>query len=725
MAHRLLAAVALLLAAAAYPATHPAVPEGHPRVYVRSADLPALRAKIDHPEFQHSWRLVRGAQSDPRHGYFYSAFVYLVTGDKAAGRRAVEGGLAAVKASSDARTFGMPFHLTAIVYDWCYDLLTAEEKRQFIAEFERIAASHSPGYPAQPRSHGFVGHNMEGWVLTGQLPAGVAIYDESKTMYDAAVALFFNSYVPARNFHYRGHAHHQGDSYFSRFMYDQAASWLFRRMGAGDVLSREQQFVPYQVIYNLRPDGQQMRRGDTFDDSGRSHARKIEDSKRFCVQLAGYYYEDPYLLWLGDSDLFNDLGAFEHVFRLLFRKPGLRTRPISELPLAKYFPEPIGDMTLRTGWTLGPESRDAVIDMRIGQYFFGNHQRKDFGIFQIYYRGALAISSGLYRGYGTDHWKYYYHPTISHNGLLILDPDEGGNVPDGGQRWPNNGRDHPMDLEMLLSRGYQMGEVTAHEIGPDEHAPDYGYLAGDITRAYSNKVRKVTRSMVAINTRNAAAPAAFVVFDRVHASNPAFKKTWLLHTIQEPRLDGRAFTVVRDEPPYSGRLSVNTLLPTEARITKIGGPGKEFWVEPLGRNFPPTTRSRPPQPGEEPGAWRVEVSPAAPAAEDRFLHAMIVGDAGAPQHLPAQLVSSGEATGARVLEWTILFSDTGRPLRQLDLTLPAAGKVLVCDAAPGAWQLHSPGAQPARVTASATGQCLFFRAAAGTHRLQRAAAGDQ
>ena len=706
---------AVVLAASAFSAPFPKVPEGHPRVYVRPADLPALRAKIALPEFRDSWERIQNAQSDSRHGYFFSAFVYLVTGDKQAGRRAVENGLAAIKASTDARTYGMPFHLTAVVYDWCYGLLTAEQKKQFIAEFERIAGSHSPGYPANPRMHGVVGHETESWVLTGQLPAGVAIYDETRTMYDAAVTLFYNTFVPVRNFHYRGHAHHQGDSYFSRFMYDQTASWLFRRMGAGDVLSREQQFVPYQILYNLRPDGQQMRRGDTFDDAGNADAGKIEDSKRFCAQLTGYYYNDPHLLWAGEWDYFYDLGAFERVFQLLFREPGLHSRPPSDLPLTKYFAEPIGDMTARTGWTLGANSRDAVIDMRIGQYFFMNHQRKDFGTFQIYYRGALAISSGLYRGYDSDHWTYYYHPTVSHNGLLILDPDEGGAVTDGGQRWPN-GRRTPIDLETILGQGYRMGDVVAHESGPGQQAPEYSYIAGDITKAYSGKVTKVTRSMVALNTSNATYPAALVVFDRVHSSKPQFKKTWLLHTIQEPEVNRRSITVVRDEPPYGGRMFVESLLPAEADVRKVGGPGKEFWVEPLGKNFPAAKR-----PPAEPGAWRIEVSPAAPALEDRFLHAMTVADAGTQARPPVFLVRAGKAVGARVLDWTILFSDTGEPLDTLELNLPAAGKVLVCDAAPGDWDLRSPGAkQTVRFTASAEGKCVQFVSAAGLCHLGRA-----
>jgi heparin/heparan-sulfate lyase len=694
---------------------YPKVPSGHPRVYVRPGDLPEIRAKIASPAFKASWEQVKAAQADPRHGWFYSAFVYLVTQDKGAGRRAVEGSLSAVKASTDARTFGMPFHLSAVVYDWCYDLLAPAEKQQFIAEFERIAGSHTPGYPARPRGHGVIGHDTEGWVLAGQLPAGVAIYDESRTMYDAAIVLFHNVFVPPRNFHYPGHAHHQGDSYFSRFIYDQAASWLFRRMGAGDVFSREQQFVPYQILYNLRPDGQQLRRGDTFDDSGRGDSRKIEDSKRLSALLAAYYYDDPYLLWAGQSDLFYDLGAFERVFELLFRKPGFRSRPLSGLPQAKYFDEPIGEMVARTGWNLGVESRDAVIAMRIGQYFFGNHQRKDFGTFQIYYRGALAISSGLYRGYETDHWKYYYHETLSHNGLLVFDPDEAGGISDGGQRLPD-GRNNPMELETILSR-YKMGEVVAHELGPDRRRPEYSYLAGDITQAYTAKVSKVTRSMVALDTRNHTYPATLVVFDRVHSAKPEFKKRWVLHSIQEPQVKDRSVTVVRDENPYGGKLLVESLLPQQTTIAKIGGPGKEFWVENLGKNFPV---SKPPP--AEPGAWRIEISPAKPALADRFLHVLTVTDAATQPRAPVRLLSSANVAGAGVLDWSVFFSDSGESLSQAEVKVPLAGKVLFCDAVPGTWNVIGPGnSTPMRLTASAEGKCLYFKSQPGTYRLAHVA----
>ena len=80
--------------------------------------------------------------------------------------------------------------------------------------------------------------------------------------------------------------------------------------------------------------------------------------------------------------------------------------------------------------------------------------------------------------------------------------------------------------------------MLAHGFGPDPQTPDFTLLQGDLTEAYSKKVRQVTRSFVFLNLRNAQVPAALVVFDRVVSADPAFRKYWLLHTLEEPRVDG-------------------------------------------------------------------------------------------------------------------------------------------------------------------------------------------
>ena len=93
--------------------------------------------------------------------------------------------------------------------------------------------------------------------------------------------------------------------------------------------------------------------------------------------LAGAYYEDPYLLAMADSDYYGRPSSYDQVFALLFRAAGLEKRPLAELPLSKYFPGPMGEMVARTGWRMGldTENRDAVVHMRIGEYFFGNDYR--------------------------------------------------------------------------------------------------------------------------------------------------------------------------------------------------------------------------------------------------------------------------------------------------------------------------------------------------------------
>ena len=687
----------------------PSVPQDHPRVYVGSQDLPSIRAKLDLPEFAEDWALV-GKDGRP----LSKAFVYLMTGDEKIGRVAIAESLSALKKCTDARTPDNAMHWGACVYDWCYSLLSAPDKKEFIAEFERIAASHEPGYPANPNAHAVVGHGTEGWLLTDQLPAGLAIHDESPQMFDAAARLFFAEFVPVRNFFYPSHMHHQGDSYAAtRLQHDLLASWLFRRIGAGDVFTREQQYVPYQLIYNLRPDGQQMRSGDTYDDSGRSN------SKRRLMLLAGAYYEDPYLLTMADSDFYGRASSYDRIFALLFRRPSLEKRPIEELPASKYFPPPMGEMIARTGWKIGSDSGDAVVHMRIGEYFFGNHQRKDFGTFQIYYRGPLAIASGLYEGkdqpYGSAHWLNYHHQTIAHDGLLIYDPSEQmakGSANDGGQRWPNSGADHPRNLSELVEKGYRMGQVTAQAIGPHPAAPRYSYLAGDITAACAaEKVEKVTRSMVTFNTQDPTRPCILVVFDRVISTDPSFKKTWLLHSIEEPEIQGRTAIIRRnggrleDQIQYGGKLVVESLLPEKVAVTKVGGAGKEFWVESAGRNYPTAKGG-----AAEPGAWRIEISPGVEAREDRFLHVLTATDDKTPGQAHAQLLSSTKLVGASLPDFAIFFSRDGQLLRAAEVVLnsPEERALLVCDLWPGLWSVKAEGGPTATVRVTPQAKSIWL-----------------
>ncbi|MBW2523818.1 MAG: hypothetical protein JRI23_06565, partial [Deltaproteobacteria bacterium] len=715
----------LLLASASAEAQNPTVPAGHPRVYVRAADLPAIQAKLTDPSFAEAWNDV-DQSTEP----IALAFKYLVQGDTAAGQSAVSAGLSALQACTDARVFDQAMHWGACIYDWCYDLLTSGQRQSFITEFERIAGSHAPGFPADPDGAAVVGHGTEGWLLTGQLPAGVAIYDESTTMYDAAATLFVNRFVPVRDYYYPGHMHHQGDSYIGRFAHDQAASWLFRRMhegsGDADVVDRAQQYVPYQILYWLRPDGQQLRAGDTYDDRGRSSA------KRLIAMMTGSYYEDPALLWLADSDIFWNPSDYHRVLELLFRPASVTPTPPDTMPRTWHFAMPMGEMVARTGWTLGIDSPDTVVQMRIGGTFFGNHQRKDFGSFQIYHRGPLAISSGVYQGdncsYGCDHWRHYHHQTISQNSLLIYDPDEemilGGSpaANDGGQLWPNDGRDHPAHLETLQNEGYELGEVTAWSFGPDPTTPRYSTIAGDITAAYhADKASLVHRAMVTFATDDTTYPAIVMTFDRVTSTSADFEKTWLLHSIEEPTIDGSTATIVRDGPnwdasgTYGGKLVLESLLPDGATLTKVGGSGREFWVEGSSTNYAVTKGG-----AAEPGAWRVEVSPSTPATADRFLHVMTTMGSSESTEPTVVLVQENGHVGASADGWTAIWSESGELLTSGALTLTGASsyRVLACDLTPGWWYVSVDDTVIATEEATDDGKSIYFEGGPGDYQLE-------
>jgi len=117
-------------------------------------------------------------------------------------------------------------------------------------------------------------------------------------------------------------------------------------------------------------------------------------------------------------------------------------------------------------------------------------------------------------------------------------------------------------------------------------------------------------------------PGALIVLDKVESSNPEFKKTWLLHSQEEPEVNGNTQTIRRTQFGYNGRLTNTTLIPgaEDLSVEKIGGPGKEYWVD--GKNATAVTYVK----GDESGKWRIEVSPKTAKAKDYFLNVIQVSD---------------------------------------------------------------------------------------------------
>jgi len=714
----------------------PTPPRAHPRLYLGAEQVAQLPARLKNPVLQPVVERLR--KQGERPGQFkveWEALQYLVTCDRKQGRATIETTLELLKncelpnRQDACRVTGRMMVTGAIVYDWLYDLLTPEERQAFIAELVRLAKTQECGYP--PTRQGSVtGHASEAMIMRDMMSAGIAIYDEFPEIYRLAAGRFFREHLPARNWFYNGHAYHQGDSYGPhRFSWDTYPLLIFDRLGVGNVYNPEQRFVPYLWIYTTRPDGQRLRAGDTFASS--APRGRPWDQYVGTIFTASYY---------GDGVLLSQylrqggVSASELLFEFLWRDTSLRAKPIESLPLSRYFGSPFGWAAARTSW-----GQDAVIaEMKINEYNFTNHQHLDAGAFQLYYHGALAIDSGLYTGssgeYGSPHCRNYYWRTIAHNSLLIYDPDEtfsrrGDYGNDGGQRLPN-GRSEPRTLDVLFKpeNGYRTGQVLAHGFGPDPQTPDFTLLQGDITAAYSKKVRQVTRSFVFLNLRNKQTPAALVVFDRIVSTNPSFRKYWLLHALEEPKIEGTSAIVDCTQHGANGRLFLDVLLPRSdnANLSKVGGPGKEFWV--FGQNFANDVEpARLARSSMEPGAWRLELSPKAAASDDLFLNVMQMTDRTGSSHWPVKRIETDDRAGCLIegpdATWVALFHrDNRRSEQSVKLTAPGhhVCRILVTDLTPGQWHARRVGGQEDRtIEVSQESGAAWFEGLPGTWTLSR------
>ena len=167
----------------------PVPPAEHPRLYLQAEHVADLPARLRHPVLQPAiQRLQAQAERSPQWRVEWDALQYLATHDAGLGRRVIEAALPLLQKCELAnrqdacRETGRMMVTGAMVYDWCYPLLTPEQKQAFIQELVRLAKTQECGYP--PTRQGSVtGHSSEAMIMRDILSAGIAIYDEFPEMY--------------------------------------------------------------------------------------------------------------------------------------------------------------------------------------------------------------------------------------------------------------------------------------------------------------------------------------------------------------------------------------------------------------------------------------------------------------------------------------------------------------------------------------------------------------
>lgn len=326
-------------------------------------------------------------------------------------------------------------------------------------------------------------------------------------------------------------------------------------------------------------------------------------------------------------------------FRFLFYDPSTpsRTPQAAGYPLATHF-EGAGHVYMRSAWN-DPNATWAFFGA--GPKFAG-HSRDDEGHFLIAKKGYLVLRAG---GSGHNDGDYHAGGSLVFNIVTIHDPEEvfrrtdpgPGRMADGGTKNENDG-----GLIRHVYSGHgrdDRGRIVAYQ-----HDSRVTYAAADLTNGYrKNKVNEVTRQFLYLR----GAREFFVIYDRIHTTGAGFPKTWFLHIPGEPRVTGRETVLVPDhvyayqgdtaswlsEPAGRGpvlstgrsRAFLKTVLPAEATIVKRGGEGYQLWGHPhepsAQYNHVGSRSLRPPI-----VPWRLEVEGPRGEANSNFLHVLEVGE---------------------------------------------------------------------------------------------------
>jgi len=781
----------------------------HPRLYVTPESLNTMRAQAKSgaqlTKAFLDWvdRGSRSAEQGKFHdmgihdGCENTSLAWLITGDRrhltnsiAYAQRILQKPMREHFEDVHAATFlGAAWvHAMALHYDWCHDQLSPAH-RKAVSEWLKEAANW-----AWVRSGAPIAHNDGGarqcllasaaLALLGDDPVGADLFRRSQQN-------FTKNLLPWLNDGGQGGRSGDGGEYEGlHAFFIVRYAWMSQTATGEDVFSESPFFfnrlnhilfgwyprplVERNGAFSMRqyysPSGDHIRMGyvgDTqpYQSAAALCARYRSTPEAQAVRwLAGQWPT----AWMQYTLRWAVLGDFENV-------PAVQPRELA------FFDRGCNTVYLRSDW-----SDDATWILFENAPYVSAHGSLDSGTFEIFKGDLLAARTGNldHANVGAKHTMNYLHRTIAGNCLLILDPEEkwkgflGG--AEGGQDGGGQRTNFPLgsspdaDTYLAYRDLFQRGRITGFK-----QDAQWAYAAADLTPAYNNpqihggklnrpKVKSVRREMLYLRNLDSV-----VVFDRISALQPVFRKTWLLHSLGDLEvLDGKETKIDDGEFRYAGAtravirygwpkpvpsfgccLSV-TLFPENPLISRIGGrvplpegktegfPGdqwhgkhqhrhlKDFWVN--GTNYPPGNspeirwfgepgsgdyvEGTPDETGGR-GKWRIEVSPSVPAADDLFLHVLCprLGKAGSFPTVSRILAPEHYAGGLvseGELQSAFFFCKEIEGERGFKAKLPDSPETtcFVTGLAPGSYLVETGNRSPIRLEAGDDGLLVIEKA---------------
>lgn len=635
----------------------------------------------------------------------------------------------------------------AIVYDWLYDVMSEDEKELLCKLIMDAVKSKEIGWPPTVQSS-IASHAGETEIFRDMLAGGVAIYDEYPTLYEVAAGRMFAEMVPARNWLRPTGRFEVGNNYGeARFYSEVWADMTMQRMGYPSIYKAGSSTIQWMLRARMA-NGGLMPNGDMYSTGTVTNYDTYYTNYPLALCIAGNLYKDPTVKAEFERRRFisGSISAYDEFFAMIFTDPSVGSENWDNWEYAKYTTYPNSGILARTSWQEGDNADTAIGFMNMHELYFGDHQFCYTGDFQMYYRGLLAMNTGTYNA-SNDHNVGYSHRSISGNVMLCYDPDETfapywstTNVQnDGGQRTPyldeKGASKGPYVIKMdeyeldengkAQNRDLVVGEDVKHFVGPNKQTPEFSYITGDLTNAYTDKVSDYHRSMVFLDLFNDDYPAALVVFDKMSSSDKSFKKTWLIHSQEKPEIKGATTTITRTQNGFDGKLVNQTMLPERANASfnVVGGDANQMF-EINGKMFTPKANAI------EAGKYRIELSPRTEKKDDIFLNSMYVTSASANlPELKMYKENGAGYVGVTIRDRFVTFSKEATILENnLSIAVRDNGfkevSVLLTDMAEGVWEIK--GDNGTIYAESKKGEnCLYFKTVPGRYTVQKAVDGTE
>ncbi|MFW5867598.1 MAG: heparinase II/III domain-containing protein, partial [Armatimonadota bacterium] len=391
----------------------------------------------------------------------------------------------------------------ACVYDWCYDVMTDEERAKALGMIEArggilftdFSEDSRPIYEYPFDSHGWTSMGFLG-IIASATAHDSPQADEWLQFIGATYPALYPPWGGEEGGWCQGTAYWKWSVHFFAEFADAFASATGVDLFDKAFMRNNGWFKPY--MHPPFCDRHHFGDGNLGSPGGADRNNQLNYATR---------YDNPYFKWYADQiHGSEDTGVFGY----WWYDYDMPARPPIDQPQSKYLSD-IGWVGMHSDMT---DPDDVMLIFKSSWYGSFNHSHADQNHFVINaYGEPLLIDSGYYDWYNSDHDRNWTRQTKAHNSILV------------------NGEGQPIfDISAK-------GEIVDYL-----ESPVGVYTAGDATEAYQGKLSKFVRHILYLR------PDAFVIVDELEAPE-ASTWTWAAHALDEMAVDeqGRRVTVTQGD----------------------------------------------------------------------------------------------------------------------------------------------------------------------------------